>query len=180
MKKQLFFLMFPGLVFYSTILCMDPEKPIDLTGQANIEISPEQMAFLMQLEQIDVTAYKNIIQAHTDAVTSPEVSASFKNLVQTYTQQLAIRLNKDEKAIIAECIADIKSWTNFIKTEIPKINDASLDQATKDKLIAEFTNKMTEQGKYLGIKWFPFGLALKDFIQEQENKISPEDRDKNI
>ena len=63
---------------------------------------------------------------------------------------------------------------NIIKVEVVRINDASIDQTTKNQRIADLNAKMVEQYQQLAYKMMPFGIVA------QEHKINPEEMDKNF
>lgn len=177
MKKQLLLVITSSLVMHAALFGMDPKKQIDVTEQANAEIAPEQMTHLA----LNLTAYKNIVQASKDAAecaaykkSVEQFTASLNNLVQTYTQELAVRLNQDEQAVLKDILANVKDMANIIKVEVVRINDASIDQTTKNQRIADLNAKMVEQYQQLAYKMMPFGIVA------QEQKINPEEMDKNF
>lgn len=177
MKKQLFFVVVSGFMIYSDMFCTDPKKQIDLSEQANAEISPEQMMRVT----FDLTAYKNIMQAGKDAQectaykkSLEQFSASYKNLVQIYTSEVSGRLNEEEKTVLTDILDNVKEMTNLFKVALPQINDGTIDQATKEQRAIELNNRLLEQYEQLMIKVAPFGLVA------QQQKINPEEVAKNL
>lgn len=176
MTKQLVFVFVSGFVIHSALFCIDPEKQVDLTEQANAEISPEQMMHVT----LDLTAYKNIVKASKDTAecaaykkSVEQFSVSFNNLIQTYTQELAVRLNGEEQVILKDILAQVNDMANLIKVEVPRINEASIDQTTKDQRVADLYSKLAAQYQQLVYKIMPFGIVAS------EDKVNPEELDKN-
>ena len=177
MAKQLFFVVVSCLVVHSAMLYAGGAEQFDLTGQANAEISPDEMMHAM----FDLAAYKNIVCASKDAIecevykkSLKHFSASFNNLVQVYTRELASKLNAEEKAVINDVLTSVKDFANLIKLEVPRISDPSIDQATRDQRAADFNSKFIEQCQQMALKMMPFGLVV------QEQKIDPKELDKNF
>lgn len=177
MKNNLYFIFVSGLVIHGCMCCQEPEYKVDLTSEANQCLTPEQMMHF----SVDLAAYKNIMQAAMEARKSEaykksleQFSLSFNNLLATYTQELASRLNNEEKAIISDLLTNIKDVANFIKAEMPRIIDTSIDQATKEQRTVELNTKILEYYQQLVLKVMPLGVAAQD------HKASPEEVGKNL
>ena len=122
MNKKLFVVM-AGLMTQSMLFCADPKNLFDFSEQ---EISPEQL--------MRFAAYKNIMKAGKDAQESAvykksleKFSASFNDLMQTYAQEVAARLNEEEKDIAYGILADVKDMVNLVKEAVPLLNDPMID-----------------------------------------------------
>ena len=169
MNKKLFVVM-AGLMTQSMLFCADPKNLFDFSEQ---EISTEQM--------MRFAAYKNIMKAGKDAQESAvykksleKFSASFNDLMQTYAQEVAARLNEEEKDIAYGILADVKDMVNLVKEAVPLLNDPMIDSSTKEQIAVEFQNKLVEQYIQLTEKVAPFGQII------QEESANPQEFDKNF
>ena len=169
MNKKLFVVM-AGLMTQSMLFCADPKNLFDFSEQ---EISPEQL--------MRFAAYKNIMKAGKDAQESAvykksleKFSASFNDLMQTYAQEVAARLNEEEKDIAYGILADVKDMVNLVKEAVPLLNDPMIDSSTKEQIAVEFQNKLVEQYIQLTEKVAPFGQII------QEESANPQEFDKNF
>lgn len=177
MHKSIYLAVASGFMMSSFLLCDDPVKKINLTGQAQAEISSEQMFRLTS----ELAAYQNIMKAAKEAQETAaykkslkQFKASFNNLFQTYANELAYKLNADEKAILNDIFADVKDMANLIKVEGPRITCSSIDQETREQLAAELNDKLVDRYQQLVCKVSPFSLVA------QEQTVQPADFDKNL
>ena len=119
MKNQLLLVVASSLVMHAALFGMDPKKQTEVTEPANTEISPEQMTHLA----LNLTAYKNIVQAGKDAAecaaykkSVEQFTASLNNLVQTYTQELAVRLNGEEQSCLKRYTCQRKRYGKYYQS----------------------------------------------------------------
>ncbi len=175
MQKHIVMTLVSGILL-SGALYADPQNEFD--PKNNQELTPEQ---IMRLT-FDLAAYKNIIKAEKEARESSaykkslaKFEASLKNLMQTYTKEVAARLTQQERDIINDILADARQMTQTFKEDMVKIDSENSDQAVKEQLLQDLQNKFIEQGKLLAFKIMPFGVV----VQEEETS-NPQDAGKNL
>lgn len=175
MQKHIVMTLVSGILL-SGALYADQQNEFD--PQNNQELTPEQ---IMRLT-FDLAAYKNIIKAEKEARESSaykkslaKFEASLKNLMQTYTKEVAARLTQQERDIINDILADARQMTQTFKEDMVKIDSENSDQAVKEQLLQDLQNKFIEQGKLLAFKIMPFGVV----VQEEETS-NPQDAGKNL
>jgi hypothetical protein len=175
MQKHIVMTLVSGILL-SGALYADPQNEFD--PKNNQELTPEQ---IMRLT-FDLAAYKNIIKAEKEARESSaykkslaKFEASLKNLMQTYTKEVAARLTQQERDLINDILADARQMTQTFKEDMVKIDSENSDQAVKDQLLQDLQNKVIEQGKLLAFKIMPFGVV----VQEEETS-NPQDAGKNL
>ncbi len=175
MQKHIVMTLVSGILL-SGALYADPQNEFD--PKNNQELTPEQ---IMRLT-FDLAAYKNIIKAEKEARESSaykkslaKFEASLKNLMQTYTKEVAARLTQQERDIINDILADACQMTQTFKEDMVKIDSENSDQAVKEQLLQDLQNKFIEQGKLLAFKIMPFGVV----VQEEETS-NPQDAGKNL
>lgn len=175
MQKHIVMTLVSGILL-SGALYADPQNEFD--PKNNQELTPEQ---IMRLT-FDLAAYKNIIKAEKEARESSaykkslaKFEASLKNLMQTYTKEVAARLTQQERDIINDILADACQMTQTFKEDMVKIDSENSDQAVKEQLLQDLQNKFIEQGKLLAFKIMPFGVV----VQEEETN-NPQDAGKNL
>jgi hypothetical protein len=175
MQKHIVMTLVSGILL-SGALYADPQNEFD--PKNNQELTPEQ---IMRLT-FDLAAYKNIIKAEKEARESSaykkslaKFEASLKNLMQTYTKEVAARLTQQERDIINDILADARQITQTFKEDMVKIDSENSDQAVKEQLLQDLQNKFIEQGKLLAFKIMPFGVV----VQEEETS-NPQDAGKNL
>ena len=179
----MYFVVTSVFAFQSSMFCIDNENQFDLTEQANADISLDQMMYALA----SLPAYKNIVQAGAKASESAAYKksydnflASYKNLLQTYTKEVAVRLNSEEKEVVKDLLSNVKDVVTFIKDEARQVRDSSIDQATREQRLEDLKNKLTEQFQQLTFKSMPLGLAIKDYLDVQEQKANPEEVEKKL
>ena len=175
MQKHIVMTLVSGILL-SGALYADPQNEFD--PKNNQELTPEQ---IMRLT-FDLAAYKNIIKAEKEARESSaykkslaKFEASLKNLMQTYTKEVAARLTQQERDLINDILADARQMTQTFKEDMVKIDSENSDQAVKEQLLQDLQNKFIEQGKLLAFKIMPFGVV----VQEEETS-NPQDAGKNL
>jgi hypothetical protein len=175
MQKHIVMTLVSGILL-SGALYADPQNEFD--PKNNQELTPEQIIRLT----FDLAAYKNIIKAEKEARESSaykkslaKFEASLKNLMQTYTKEVAARLTQQERDLINDILADARQMTQTFKEDMVKIDSENSDQAVKEQLLQDLQNKFIEQGKLLAFKIMPFGVV----VQEEETN-NPQDAGKNL
>jgi hypothetical protein len=175
MQKHIVMTLVSGMLL-SGALYADPQNEFD--PKNNQELTPEQIIRLT----FDLAAYKNIIKAEKEARESSaykkslaKFEASLKNLMQTYTKEVAARLTQQERDLINDILADARQMTQTFKEDMVKIDSENSDQAVKEQLLQDLQNKFIEQGKLLAFKIMPFGVV----VQEEETN-NPQDAGKNL
>jgi thiamine kinase-like enzyme len=158
-----------GFMVAPVLFCGEPQKNIDFTQQLE---SSQMLAFVAELG-----AYKNIVKAAKEAQESAAyrkslktLIQSFNNCVQTFSRECAKKLNPEEKEILKGILADVKNIATILKNEMPRVNDANIDQVARDLRDEELKAKVGECYQQLMSKIMPFSLVLQGQRTEEVEK----------
>lgn len=155
-------------------ICSELPKKPDIRSLAQMEASAQQKANFAEFAR-----YQNIVKAEGEVLNGAPVQKIVKqlitninSLVQTYATELARKLNPEEKTILLDICAELKTLIGVIKDDAPKLDDLKLDQDVREQKEAELDKKYNDHCQQLIIKSIPFIIAFEEGQNRQPEEMN--------